>query len=396
MGLPVIVLTSAGAALLAKTPIGASIPVTGWKIGTGVLPPGTNLQNQTALVSPLAEIPIASVEPDGKQCLITGQFVNTSMEAFTWEETGLFASDPDNGTILFAYGNSFGSGEAIPAGSSQLQEIVFGAQMVFDVAANITAVIDQGLVFATLKQLEQRIPCSEKGHPDGVATLDQNGKVPEEQLPDQMITVGEDGKIPEDKLPESVVTTEPDGKIPEEKLSKEISDAVSTIKSHVENQGNPHKVTAAQVGADPSGSAAAVQDNLNTHTSNRSNPHGVTAAQVGAYSKEETLQAIQETGASTITATWSGNQSSKVNISLSKKAKFIAARVDFASGSGGYNGFCSSAIPGGNSSFVPFHMGEGENAYFWANIFLSSDGLTASITPRTGRNVTKIEIVALV
>ena len=184
MGLPVIVLTSAGAALLAKTPIGASIPVTGWKIGTGALPVGTNLQNQTELVSPLAEATIASVEPNENQCLITGQFVNTGMAAFDWEETGLFASDPDNGTILFAYGNSFGSGEAIPAGSSQLREIVFGAQLVFDVAPNITAVINQGLVFATLTQLNQRIPNSEKGEPNGVATLGADGKLVEGQRPD--------------------------------------------------------------------------------------------------------------------------------------------------------------------------------------------------------------------
>ena len=40
--------------------------------------------------------------------------------------------------------------------------------------------------------------------------------------------------------------------------------------------------TAAQVGADPSGSAAAVQSNLDTHTGNTSNPHSVTATQAGA------------------------------------------------------------------------------------------------------------------
>ena len=195
MGLPVIVLTSAGAALLAKTPIGASIPVTGWKIGNGALPAGTNLQNQTELVSPLAEAPIASVEPNENQCLITGQFVNTGMVAFNWEETGLFASDPDNGTILFAYGNSFGSGEAIPAGSSQLREIVFGAQLVFDVAPNITAVINQGLVFATLMQLNQRIPNSEKGEPNGVATLGADGKLSENQRP---VYTGEDIPVSEE------------------------------------------------------------------------------------------------------------------------------------------------------------------------------------------------------
>ncbi|WP_312611382.1 carbohydrate-binding protein [Oscillibacter sp.] len=43
-----------------------------------------------------------------------------------------------------------------------------------------------------------------------------------------------------------------------------------------------HTHTAAQIGADPSGSAAAVQANLNSHTSNKSNPHSITPAQIGA------------------------------------------------------------------------------------------------------------------
>lgn len=40
--------------------------------------------------------------------------------------------------------------------------------------------------------------------------------------------------------------------------------------------------TAAEVGADAAGSAAAVQSNLDAHTGNTANPHNVTAAQVGA------------------------------------------------------------------------------------------------------------------
>ncbi len=52
--------------------------------------------------------------------------------------------------------------------------------------------------------------------------------------------------------------------------------------THLSNTSNPHAVTAAQVGADVAGSAAAVQSNLNTHTSDTSNPHSVTTAQIGA------------------------------------------------------------------------------------------------------------------
>jgi hypothetical protein len=56
----------------------------------------------------------------------------------------------------------------------------------------------------------------------------------------------------------------------------------TALTTHTSNTGNPHSVTAVQVGADPAGSAAAVNTALTTHTSNTANPHSVTAAQVGA------------------------------------------------------------------------------------------------------------------
>ena len=56
----------------------------------------------------------------------------------------------------------------------------------------------------------------------------------------------------------------------------------TNLTSHINDKSNPHSVTAAQVGADPAGSAAAVQTNLTSHINDKSNPHSVTAAQVGA------------------------------------------------------------------------------------------------------------------
>lgn len=43
-----------------------------------------------------------------------------------------------------------------------------------------------------------------------------------------------------------------------------IAKAISDLIAHLANKSNPHEVTAAQVGADPAGSASAVQANLNT------------------------------------------------------------------------------------------------------------------------------------
>ena len=57
---------------------------------------------------------------------------------------------------------------------------------------------------------------------------------------------------------------------------------IGTTATHEARQDNPHNVTALQAGADPAGSAAAVQSNLDTHEANLSNPHNVTAFQAGA------------------------------------------------------------------------------------------------------------------
>ncbi|MGO5114170.1 phage tail-collar fiber domain-containing protein [Candidatus Avoscillospira sp. LCP25S3_F1] len=151
--LPELTLTKAGAAMLAKTPIGSEIPVTKWRIGDGQLPGGEDPRDRTQLVNPVRELPIASVENNGNQCLIKGQLVNTVMDEFTWRETGLYATDPDDGEILYAYGYE-ADGAEIPAGATQLREIEFGVELVFDTAANVTAVISKTLIFATLEDLE--------------------------------------------------------------------------------------------------------------------------------------------------------------------------------------------------------------------------------------------------
>ena len=54
------------------------------------------------------------------------------------------------------------------------------------------------------------------------------------------------------------------------------------LASHEADTANPHGVTAAQAGADPAGSAAAVAGALVAHTGDLANPHATSAAQVGA------------------------------------------------------------------------------------------------------------------
>lgn len=173
--IPNVKLTSAGAALLAKTPAGYAVPATRWQIGKGALPAGSSL-DRTALVDPLGYLPLYSVTNEGTQALVLGQFTNLeTTEGFPFEELALLAQDPEAGEIVMCYGNAFGEGEEIKPRSEQVREFIFGTQMTFSGEANMTGVIDQGLLF---------IPLAEKGQPGGVTPLGEDGLVPEQYLPE--------------------------------------------------------------------------------------------------------------------------------------------------------------------------------------------------------------------
>lgn len=157
---------------------------------------------------------------------------------------------------------------------------------------------------------------SQKGKPNGVAGLNESGKVPSGQLPamdyvptsrkvngkaltaDITLSAADTGaiQVAEKGATGGVATLDDSGKVPREQLPAMNYDPAGSaeavqdnLNAHTNDKNNPHGVTAQQVGADPAGSASAVQGNLNTHTSNKNNPHGVTAAQVGTYEAEKIM-----------------------------------------------------------------------------------------------------------
>ena len=153
-GFQSIVVTQKGQALLAKAQDGAPIVMTRWQIGTGALPVGTDLTAREALVSELMDLPISDVEISGRQATVKGQFINTGLSQFRWNELGLFAKSGSSEEILYAYSNSFGDGEDIEAGEVRVREFVFGATISMGTSATIDAQIDKGLIFVTKKELD--------------------------------------------------------------------------------------------------------------------------------------------------------------------------------------------------------------------------------------------------
>lgn len=100
-----LVLTKKGQLLQAKVGTGVVLALTKMKLGSGVLPEGTSLEDLTDLVTPEQNVGIASKEvlTDQKMCKISATITNVGLSAgYYVRELGVFANDPDDGEILYA------------------------------------------------------------------------------------------------------------------------------------------------------------------------------------------------------------------------------------------------------------------------------------------------------
>lgn len=208
------ILTDGGlAAIAAAAQAGAQAKITHLAMGDGGGAEYMPDSAQTSLKNERWRGAVASYTRDGNRFTVTAH-MPAETEAFVVRELALFLED---GTC-FAVANAPSIPHQPPVGGvgTEFETIM---PFVVDNADSVTVVVDP----------TGGIPWSMVGQPNGVAGLDETGKVPMSQLP--------------------------------------------------------------ELDFDAAGSAAAVQANLTAHTGNRGNPHGVTAAQVGAFSKEQTLTA---------------------------------------------------------------------------------------------------------
>lgn len=207
------VITTAGREAVAKaTQAGEKVNITHMAIGDGGGVPVTPEESQTQLVNECWRGVVTTYKQQGTS-LIIDSYIPPDETSFTAREMGLFTADG----VLFAVCNTPDMRKVLPS-EGAVGNFVFGMEL------DVTNIDMRYIEIHTNPELDF-IPTSEKGQPNGVATLDEYGKVKE--------------------LPE--------------------------------------------LNFDPAGSATAVQQNLNAHIANKQNPHAVTAAQVGAYTKAQSL-----------------------------------------------------------------------------------------------------------
>lgn len=185
-------LTNKGIALQAKVQAGTQLHITKLKLGSGVVPSGTDVKTLTDLIAPEQNLGIGGKEAVGDYCKISSTISNTGLEAgYYVRELGVFAQDPDDGEILYMY-TTDGAPDYLPAGGgSTVISQEFSVMIAVDDTDNIVVDIDPAAL-ATMGYVQLQI---QEHNTDTTAHADftgatagaagKRGMVPEPQAGDQ-------------------------------------------------------------------------------------------------------------------------------------------------------------------------------------------------------------------
>lgn len=166
-----LVLTKKGQLLQAKVGTGVVLALTKMKLGSGVLPNGTSLEDLTDLVTPEQNVGIASKEvlTDQKMCKISATITNVGLSAgYYVRELGVFANDPDDGEILYAVTSDSAPDYLPPEGGSTAVSQEFAVYISASNASDVNVSIDPGAL-ATMGYVQLSIKTHNEdpeSHPD--------------------------------------------------------------------------------------------------------------------------------------------------------------------------------------------------------------------------------------
>lgn len=171
-----LIFTNKGRNLQAKAQAGAQLNFTRIAIGDGDLG-GSSIADLNSLIHQVKTIDITKlITLPGGKAVVGGSFSNQDIIAgFYWKELGVFAQDPDLGEILYCYGNSGANAEYIPAGGGpDVVEKNIAAVTIVGNAADVTATIEQSLIFVTQQEFDDlagvgRTNETVKGNADALA-----------------------------------------------------------------------------------------------------------------------------------------------------------------------------------------------------------------------------------
>ncbi len=153
-----LVLTNNGRNLFAKAQTGKLLNFTRIVLGDGQLGSSESIINVSQLKNEVLSCSILNMKiMQNKMAKITFIISNQELEeGFYWRELGIIAEDPDTKEeVLYCYGNARENGEYISAkGEEDILEKHVSIDISISNAENVSAIIDESLVFVDKKELE--------------------------------------------------------------------------------------------------------------------------------------------------------------------------------------------------------------------------------------------------
>ncbi|TVX93057.1 phage tail protein [Paenibacillus agilis] len=152
--------TAKGLNLLAKAQTGVQLKFTRVAIGDGQLANGQTIPTLNALISEKKSLPVIKLIMQSQGKAVVGANLSNQdvTVGFFFRELGIFATDPQEGEILYCYGNAGVNAEFIPPrGGADIIEKAIDTGVIVDQATNITATIDNSLVWATHTELATKV-----------------------------------------------------------------------------------------------------------------------------------------------------------------------------------------------------------------------------------------------
>ena len=128
--------------------------------GDGYLPEGADPYKIESLVHPVRDLPLHSMDVEGTgvaviKCVQSNQGLT---EEYWCREIGVYATDPDEGEILYSYCNMGDRADFIPAeGGSVAMQYVLALITIISRASKVEAMINGDLTFVTHYELDTRV-----------------------------------------------------------------------------------------------------------------------------------------------------------------------------------------------------------------------------------------------
>lgn len=155
-----IYLTNNGKSLLAKAQTGKLLKFKRIAIGDGTLTEEEDIEDIESLKSEKISLDIQAIAVNNNTTKITFVLSSSDInESFYWRELGVIAEDPDTQEeVLYCYANAKEKSEYISVnGEADVLEEQININLITSNAENITAVIDESMVFVSETEFSQTI-----------------------------------------------------------------------------------------------------------------------------------------------------------------------------------------------------------------------------------------------